>query len=65
MLLAIIEIFMMAGTDLVFGILQWTAEFLTCAPIVGKFAIFPHGKACFTDGLPLWKQLRIFGITLI
>lgn len=65
MLLPIVEVFMMAGTDLIFEIFQWTAEFLTCTLVVGKFAVFLHGKACFTDRIPLWEKVWIFGITFI
>ena len=65
MLLPIVEVFMMAGTDPAFGIFQRTAEFLTCTPSVGKFSVFSHGKTRLTDRVPLWEQLRILGIPFI
>ena len=49
MLLAVVPVFMIAGTGSTFGVFHRTAIFLTCPAVVRQFAVFVHSKTRFTN----------------
>ena len=49
MLLAVVPVFMIAGTGSTFVVFHRTAIFLTCPAVVRQFAVFVHSKTRFTN----------------
>lgn len=65
MLLPIVEVFMMAGTDPCFWNFSTDSRIFDVYCILSEISVFPHGKTRLTDRVPLWEQLRILGIPFI
>ena len=64
--LAVVPVFVIAGTLARFGLAEGTAEFLAQAAVtIGCFAILVHGKAGVADQIADGQLRRVLGIPLV
>ena len=62
--LSVVPIFVVAGTNTVFGLAERTAELLACAPVIRRFPVLVHGKSGVTDRVARGKIPVPFSIAL-